>query len=77
MTMVRFLPILSATGAPNMQPNICPTIRMHPENDKVSIKNKLGPCGGQVLAFQSYDPSSNTAEAWCYFSKICVWKERK
>ena len=36
--------------------------------------------GGQVvsmLAFYSNDLSSNPAEAYSFFCKICVWKERK
>ena len=30
-----------------------------------------------VLAFYSNDPSSNPADAYSFFCKICVWKERK
>ena len=39
----------------------------------------LGPGGGQVvsvLVFYSDDPSSNPAEAYSFFCKICVWKEQ-
>ena len=40
----------------------------------------MGRGGGQVvslLAFYSDDPSSNLAEAYWFFCKFCVWKERK
>ena len=40
----------------------------------------LGRGGGQVvsvLAFYSNDPSSNPADAYSFFCRICVWKERK
>ena len=36
--------------------------------------------GGQVvsmLAFYSDDPSSNPADIYSFFCKICVWKEQK
>ena len=38
-------------------------------------------CGGgqlvSVLAFYSDNPSSNPANAYSFFCKICFWKERK
>ena len=40
----------------------------------------LGRGGGKVvtvLAFYSDDSSLNPAEAYSFFCKICVWKERK
>ena len=38
-----------------------------------------GGCGQVVsmLAFYSDDPSSNPAEAYSFFCKICIWKDRK
>ena len=38
-----------------------------------------GSAGGQVvsmLTFYSDNPSSNPAKAYCFFCKICVWKEQ-
>ena len=43
-------------------------------------RTKYGPGWGQVessLAFYSDNLSSNPNEAYSFFSKICVWKERK
>ena len=40
----------------------------------------MGRGGGRVvsvLAFYSDDPSSNPTEAYGFFCKIWVWKERK
>ena len=40
----------------------------------------LGRGGGQVVSvlnFYSDDPSSNPADVYSFFFKICVWKERK
>ena len=37
----------------------------------------MGRGGGQVVSvldFYSNDPSSNPAEAYSFFCKICVWK---
>ena len=41
---------------------------------------RKGRGGGQavsVLAFYSNDPSSNPADSYSFFCKICVWKEQK
>ena len=48
----------------------------------VGIKkwSSLGRGGGQVvsvLVFHSDDPSSNPADAYIFFCKIWIWKERE
>ena len=40
----------------------------------------MGRGGGQVvsvLAFYSIDPSSNPADVYSFFCKICIWKKQK
>ena len=49
-------------------------------SQKVMTNFTVGRGGGQVvsmLTFYSDDPSSNPTEAYSFFCKMCVWKERK